>query len=274
MSVKKEASGRRSVQVEVEVPGTPEEVWAAIATGPGISSWFVPTQVDGRVGGKIACDFGGGMVSSSEIREWQPPHRLVAEDTWMPGAPPVATEWTVQAKAGGNCVVRVVHSLFASTADWDDQLESTENGWPSFFRVLRYYLSQHRGQRSAIMQAMAMGSGAPDQMWSTLTRALGAPSPRIGQRLRIQTAGAAALSGTVEHVDSSSHGNGLQVRLTEPVPGILLTGAFACNGMPMATLQAYLYGDGAAAAARDQARWQDWLSQLFPSQATEAAPQA
>jgi hypothetical protein len=26
MSVKKEASGRRSVQVEVEVPGTPEEV--------------------------------------------------------------------------------------------------------------------------------------------------------------------------------------------------------------------------------------------------------
>ena len=44
MSVKKEASGRRSVQVEVEVPGTPEEVWQAIATGPGISSWFVPTS--------------------------------------------------------------------------------------------------------------------------------------------------------------------------------------------------------------------------------------
>ena len=42
MSVKKEPSGRRSIQVEVEVPGTPEEVWQAIATGPGISSWFVP----------------------------------------------------------------------------------------------------------------------------------------------------------------------------------------------------------------------------------------
>ena len=35
MSVKKDASGRRSVQVEVEVPGTPEEVWQAIATGAG-----------------------------------------------------------------------------------------------------------------------------------------------------------------------------------------------------------------------------------------------
>ena len=48
MSVKKDASGRRSVQVEVEVPGTPEEVWQAIATGPGISSWFVPTEFEKR----------------------------------------------------------------------------------------------------------------------------------------------------------------------------------------------------------------------------------
>jgi hypothetical protein len=50
MSVKKEASGRRSVQVEVEVPGTPEEVWQAIATGPGISSWFVPAEFEVREG--------------------------------------------------------------------------------------------------------------------------------------------------------------------------------------------------------------------------------
>ena len=45
MSVKKEANGRRSVQIEIEVPGTPEEVWQAIATGPGISSWFVLVRV-------------------------------------------------------------------------------------------------------------------------------------------------------------------------------------------------------------------------------------
>ena len=53
MSVKKEANGRRSVQVEVEVPGTPEQVWQAIATGPGVSAWFVPAEMDGRVGGSV-----------------------------------------------------------------------------------------------------------------------------------------------------------------------------------------------------------------------------
>ena len=33
MSVKSEPNGRRSVTVETEVPGTPEQVWQAIATG-------------------------------------------------------------------------------------------------------------------------------------------------------------------------------------------------------------------------------------------------
>jgi uncharacterized protein YndB with AHSA1/START domain len=53
ISVKKEAPGRRSVQVEVEVPGTPEEVWQAIATGLGISSWLAPAEFEEQ-GGKRA----------------------------------------------------------------------------------------------------------------------------------------------------------------------------------------------------------------------------
>jgi uncharacterized protein YndB with AHSA1/START domain len=65
MPVKKDASGRRSVQAEVEVPGTPEEVWQAIATGPGISSWFVPSEVDGRVGGTAVSHFGPGNSMDS-----------------------------------------------------------------------------------------------------------------------------------------------------------------------------------------------------------------
>ena len=69
MSVKKEPSGRRSVQVEVEVPGTPEEVWQAIATGPGISSWFVPAEFEERDGKPVAekLNFGPGMESSSAV---------------------------------------------------------------------------------------------------------------------------------------------------------------------------------------------------------------
>src|SRR3954468_12135322 len=105
MSVHKDESGRRWVQVEVEVPGTPDEVWQAIATGPGISSWFVPTQLEERVGGAITLSFGPGMDSSSTITAWEPPHRFVAENPSEENSsmPPMATEWTVAAQNGGTC---------------------------------------------------------------------------------------------------------------------------------------------------------------------------
>ena len=71
MPVKVDASGRRSVQAEAEVPGTPEEVWQAIATGPGISSWFVPTEIHANKDGipeKLICHFGPGTSMDSVSR--------------------------------------------------------------------------------------------------------------------------------------------------------------------------------------------------------------
>src|SRR5262249_7559247 len=87
MSVKKEASGRRSVQVEVEVPGTPEEVWQAIATGPGISSWFVPTEIVEQDGKPVAVksNFGPGMESTATVISWDAPRKFTAESPgWTP----------------------------------------------------------------------------------------------------------------------------------------------------------------------------------------------
>lgn len=271
MSVKKEPSGRRAVQVEVEVQGTPEAVWKAIATGPGISAWFVPTKVDECPGGSIACDFGGGMVSSAKITEWEPPIRLVAEDSWIPGGPPIATQWTVEAKSGGTCIVRVVHSLFASTDDWDGQLESTENGWPSYFRVLRHYLQHHAGQPAASFTLMAPSSQGKSETWKTLALALGAAEPRVGQRLRTTSGKGAAFAGIVQAVDHLPEGHGVMLIIDEPSPGVVLASGMECMGMCMATFQAFFYGPGSQAAAGSQEDWQQWLQELFPAPPAEDA---
>ena len=273
MSIQKEPSGRRSVHVEVEVAGTPEEVWKAIATGPGISAWFVPAKVEGRVGGAIALDFGGGMVSSAKITAWQPPHRLVAEDeTWLQGGPPVATEWSVEAKKGGTCIVRVVHSLFASTDDWDGQLESTESGWPGYFRVLRHYLAHHAGEAAASFVLMAPVADGADTTWDRLSSALGARAPRIGQAIRAEAQAGAVIAGTVQAVDDVPQGKGVMIVVNTPAPGVVLASAMDCMGMRMATLQAFFYGPRASAAAAEQEQWQQWLLGLFPPAAV--APQA
>jgi uncharacterized protein YndB with AHSA1/START domain len=33
------------LEFSVEVPGTPEQVWRAIATAKGMSAWFAPTEM-------------------------------------------------------------------------------------------------------------------------------------------------------------------------------------------------------------------------------------
>jgi hypothetical protein len=81
MSVKQEPSGRRWVEVEVEVQGTPEQVWEAIATGPGVSSWFVPTEIEAREDGAkvVTSHFGPGMDAVATATAWEPPSRFAAE---------------------------------------------------------------------------------------------------------------------------------------------------------------------------------------------------
>lgn len=264
MSVKKDPSGRRFVQVEVEVPGTPEEVWQAIATGPGISSWFVPTKFE-EVDGKpvaVTMNFGPGMESRSQMTAWEPPRMWTAQsDGWVPGSPPIANEWNVEARSGGTCIIRIVHSLFATTDDWDNQLEGTESGWPGFFRTLRIYLTHFRGQGSALMQKMAVASGTEAEVWETLTTAMGLKGLSVGQRWTAPL-GVPRLGGVVEH--ATQNPNDILLRLDTPGPGVAALGTYNC-GQIMVGVNLYLYGEQAAAnVAHESPLWDAWIQERFP----------
>ncbi len=266
MSVKTDASGRRSVQIEVEVPGTPEEVWQAIATGPGISSWFVPAEVEERDGTPVAMtlSFGPGMESRSVVTAWDPP-RMFAKETggWVPGSPSMANEWSVEARGGGTCIIRIVHSLFASTDDWDDQLEATESGWSAFLATLRLYLTHFRGERSAIMQVMAPVAATEAEAWEALTSALGLDDLHVGQRCSAPD-GVPALRGVTEYATRSPYD--ALLRIDEPGRGIAALGVAAFPGGPtMVAINFYLYGDQAEeTVARETPRWQAWMQERFP----------
>jgi uncharacterized protein YndB with AHSA1/START domain len=265
VSLKKDASGHRSVQVEVEVPGTPEEVWRAIATGPGISSWFVPTRSEEREGGEQVCNFGPGMDSQSTITTWQPPVRFVAEgEIGGPGTPKMATEWTVEARSGGMCIVRVVHSLFASTDDWDNQLKGTEEGWPTYFRILRTYLANFKGMPCSLMQFVGFSSDSETKAWEKLGGELGLLKVAKGQKWSTPEA-FPRMNGMVDSLGQGSHANTLLLRLDTPSPGSAYIGAFSCGGMVMVCMSVYLYGDNAKAAVeRDEPIWQKWIAEQFP----------
>jgi uncharacterized protein YndB with AHSA1/START domain len=262
MNLKKDADGRRWIEVAVEVPGTPEQVWQAIATGPGVSSWFVPTEV--RDDGTIVSRFGPGMDSVKVRTTSDPPHRFVGEGTMGPGGPNMATEWTVEARAGGTCIVRVVHSLFASTDDWDDQLESIASGWPDFFRVLSLYLTHFAGWPSSGLQFLAMAKEPAARSWETLTSALALGGARVGERFTTP-ATAPPLAGLIEAPgNGGGHAYQMVLRLDQPTAGLVNMHARTYGDQTMVAIHVYLYGDGAAAAvARDEPVWRAWISERF-----------
>src|SRR5207302_2022226 len=177
------------------------------------------------------------------VTSWNPPRMFAAQGEGWGGSPPIATEWSVEASAGGVCLVRVVNSLFASTDDWDNQLEGTESGWPGFFRTLRIYLTHFRGQRSAIMQFVAGVAGTEAEAWETLTAALGLKGLSVGQHWTAP-AGVPALGGVAEYVTQSPYD--ALLRLDKPGPGVAAFGAFNFGGQSMVALNVYLYGDQAA----------------------------
>lgn len=262
MSVKTDSSGRRLVAVEVEVPGTPEEVWEAIATGPGITSWFVPTEM--RADGSMVLTFGPGMEATARKTAWDPPRRFAAEgEGFAPGAPPLATEWTVEARAGGTCIVRVVHSLFTSSDEWDDQLEATESGWPGFFRTLRLYLTHFRGQHGATIQVFGTSPQPASATWPQLAGALTLDALAAGGVWAAPT-GAPTLAGhVVDSGDEPPHQRLIQ--LHAPLPGIAHVFVVTMGPQTLVAIRIYLYGDSAPAiVARDEPVWQQWLARRFP----------
>lgn len=276
MPLKKDGTGKRWVEMELIVPGTPEQVWDAMATGRGYSGWFTPTTIEERVGGTIAFDFGAMGSSKGEVTRWEPPARFdYVEREWQEGAPPVATEVTVTARSGGRCVIRMVHSLFAASDDWDDQLEGFEGGWPGFFEVLRVYLAHFAGQPASCAFVMAAVTGSATDTWRQMTDTLGLAGANVGDE-RALPGQPEPLSGCVERVLQNDRQRYLILRVTAPSPGIALLGSYGTPAGANASIALYHYGDDAAQrAAASGPRWRAWFDRCFTrseSPAPAAAP--
>jgi len=252
-------SSDRTIEHEIEVPGTPEQVWQAVATGQGITGWFVPAKVEERTGGTMELDFGPGMgTSTGQVTVWEPPTRFAHLGMGAAGSQ-VAYEWQVEAGSAGTCLVRLVTSGFLSEADWQAEYDGTAEGWRLFLNNLRLYLLHFAGQRCASMLVQQLSDAAPDDAWRQLTGSLGLPeAPTVGQQVTVSNA--PALSGRVDRIQSRL----MTLLLDAPGRGIGVIGteSFGDKGFPMVYL--YLFGAGAEEAIRSaEAGWREWINRTF-----------
>jgi uncharacterized protein YndB with AHSA1/START domain len=250
---------RRAIELEVEVPGSPEEVWRAIATGPGISSWYVPHTVEEREGGAAMASFGPGpeMQIPGRVAAWEPPRRIVFDGGEGVGG--LAFEWLVEARDGATCVVRLVNRGFGEGGEWDDQYDGMTEGWQLFMLNLKLHMQHFAGQTATSALPVGQWAGPRGEAFARLTDALGIPAaPAVGDRVAVSAPDAPALAGTV----AAAAPWRLALVVDEPAPGTAFLAVEGEGEQVNVSVWSYLYGpEGAEAARRDEPAWASWLAE-------------
>lgn len=244
---------------EIEVPGSPEEVWQAIATGPGHATWLFPADIEPAEGGAMVIHRKPyGDDADVTVTAWDPPHRFGFHESIGPDAPALTTEFLVAAKRGGGCVVRVVSGLSDDATGWEDLIDGVSEGWRMALIVLRAYLTHFAGLSSSNFDVM-VDLGRPhtdrDQAFAELVDFLGLTEPAAGAAFRTSD-----VAGTVEHV---SEGYAL-LRVVEPYSALFAISCFPMGqDAPLSVnLMARLYSAPDGVAERERVRWQTRLGEV------------
>ena len=171
---------------QAEVPATPDEVWAAIASGPGIDSWFMGhSEVQPGANGRVRTVF-GEYAPELDVTAWDPARRFAYRSGEAPDGRFIAYEFLIEGRAGGSTVLRTVTSGFLPGDDWAEEFEAMTLGGEMYFRTLVEYLTYFAGRFAAPVTAF----GPPGTTWSRdralLCRALGLPeTAQPGDQARV-----------------------------------------------------------------------------------------
>src|ERR1700749_4607288 len=183
---------------EAEVPPSPDEVWAAIASGPGIDSWFMGrSEVQPGPDGTVRTVF-GEYAPELGVTVWDPARRFAYRSGVAPDGRFIAYEFLIEGRAGSSTVLRTVTSGFLPGEDWAEEFEAMTLGTELYFRTLAEYLTYFAGRFAR--QVAAFGLEGTDWVRdpALICSALGLPeAPKPGARAHLEARSAAAAGGTV-----------------------------------------------------------------------------
>ncbi|MFC7620615.1 SRPBCC domain-containing protein [Microlunatus sp. GCM10028923] len=203
------------------MPGTPEQVWQAIATGPGQAAWLFPADLEPEVGGSMIIHREPfGPDGAATVTRYEPPHAFGYDEPNQGPPSPMATEILVEARSGGSCVVRVICGFADAGEEWEDLVQGVLEGWRMSLVVLAEYLRSFAGRPGRSIDVITMIDPAPADRTTPaadLFRRLGLDPDDVAPGSPFRTApGAPELTGVVVRAEpgylllrSESPGSGL-----------------------------------------------------------------
>jgi uncharacterized protein YndB with AHSA1/START domain len=240
---------------EITVDATPDEVWQAIATGPGVDSWFMGrNEIEPREGGAVRMAVENHFTAESTVTIWDPPNRLVHRGFEREDGSFMAFEFLVEGREGGSTVVRMVHSGFLGQDDWESEFDALRKGDPMYLRSLGTYLKYFKGRIGTPVSAWAPPQSSEDAVWDVLKRGLGLDGEvSEGDAVRFTLPGHEPQDGVV---DSVLYPSFLGVRTDDGLYRFVGGGGVVGVGH-------HVFVDGLDRKQAEQA-WLEWLTDLYP----------
>lgn len=189
------------VREEISLAATPEQVWEAIATGPGINSWFMGhSEVEPRLGGRNRMTL-MGHTQESTVTEWEPGKRFAFRSDPDPDGTFMAFEYLIEGRDQGSTVLRFVHSGTLGD-DWQDEYDALKVGDRMYLEKLATYLAHFPGRTARHSMFLVAGQDPDyDRVWAAFSGALGLSGPADpGDEVRLTVPGVPAAEGVVAFV--------------------------------------------------------------------------
>jgi uncharacterized protein YndB with AHSA1/START domain len=243
-----------SIEDEIDVDATPDQVWDAITVGPRLDSWFMGrSEIEPRAGGTIRTDF-DGFAMESTVTVCEPSRRFVYRGEEGPDGAYMEFGWRIEPRAGGGSTVHFTHRGRLGGDDAQTEYEALKKGDPMYLRKLGHYLEFFNGQ-TATHNVAAYGPQAVDgeRFWSTLKSTLGlGATVREWDAVRATVDGVATIDGVVDYVTPEFLGVRTSTGMYRFIHG--LGGAVV--------VEHHDFGPRDNGHANSEA-WQSWLSTAF-----------
>jgi uncharacterized protein YndB with AHSA1/START domain len=182
-------------RLDATVDATPDDVWQAIATGPGVSSWFVGrTEIDGDT---VRTAFGDDWIPAGHVTTAEPPHHFAYRSDTAPDGRFIAYEYLIEGRTGSGTVLRTVTSGFLPGDDWSAEYEAMRYGGALFFATLLEYLRHFPGKPATPVTAFGPPVTDWPAAWTALHHTLGLRDPRPGDPVQAELPGLPAIAGQV-----------------------------------------------------------------------------
>jgi uncharacterized protein YndB with AHSA1/START domain len=196
----------RDIELSVELDASPEDVFRAVTDGTELAKWLAPgarvTAPEGGKKGTIWISWGEGMSVEHEIEIFDAPKRI-RHPSGQNGETKATlyADWQIEAREGGKTTLRLVHSGFSASADWDHEYDAHARGWRLMLQNLRHYFARHAHEPAVHLPFMANVESPRGAIWKTLLAKLGfSAPPKVGDPFRFTTPKGDVLTGVVDLV--------------------------------------------------------------------------